>query len=686
MANKSHDEDRITNLITREIENTFKKINEGIEQFNYYYQRHMDLNDQILDKNLESQKEKMETELKKEIKKLQKNRELIKNWQLNDTIEVLVSPNKLQEHRKFVEEAMEKYKEVEKSSKMKSFSNQSIMLATLEANKHLSPEEVKVINFMDECIEEINSQIESLDAEYERVSNKKIKKNNSSSIESEKQEIENFLNNNKFHLERFEKIINFVHHKQIDPELVWKIKDDITFYLESNQEPDFVDDETLYDEIYQQGESNFTYNPKGSETNNEEEGDTISEIPEEHDSPHSNDGGITIDSKTASKHRQKSDSPTPITPVKKVVDSEITPVKNKPATPDLTSPAIVKSLKPASTPSRVSGEVAWSSAAGVAAAVSGGNDSSSESVDKNTPKTTPWTISSNSPVSQKDGSSSVLNGSKTFEKDNNDHIVKDSQQIMSDNQYNPYRNVIQASGLHETEVKLFSDERLIKIPPGIQHLIMSFSSSRGIINGREDSKILYNSNLPDPLSTSIRKPFIPKSVQNSFYQYNRILPDMSFIKPPLHLLNYQHFWNKIRANDGYTSFVNEIKSLIEQENQQGQNTAVNYTFINELQLVLFFGFYYGVTPLENLIAETLLFGLGWRPYSIKGGLSNDNPNPINPDKYYYWFRDTITREVKEQAEFSDYQVFDLSSWEIHLKRNFKLDWNLVVSQTSSVIA
>ncbi|EGV65831.1 Not3-domain-containing protein [Yamadazyma tenuis ATCC 10573] len=692
--------------LQKEIENTFKKINEGLESFNYHYERHQDLNGQVLDRNLESQKEKLETDLKREIKKLQKNRELIKNWQSNDSVEVVVTRNKLQEYRRFVEEAMEKYKEVEKSSKMKSFSNQSIMLATLEDSQHLTKEAIEVIGFLEDSIEEINQQIETLEADYEKISSRKTKKN--SSVESEKQEIETSLSRNRFHLESFEKIIDFVKQRQIDPELVVKIQDDINFYLESNQEPDFIDDEALYDEIIQQAESKYTYVPKQDENtlqdiienyNNESNGQAASGTTQ---NSNANAPAATIPtSKKQPQIASKSKSPTPITPTKKSVEAT-TPIKNRGSTPDID---IVQKLKPAATPSKVSGEVAWSSVARVNAAVAGISaapssvESERASLVNNGSNNSSKKTTNDSSVSLESGitdDTSVhnleFNGSL-----NKSEITNELLNTQSEDPIFPYVKVLVNSGLSSSELKVCSDYNLTKVPPGIQSLILSFTSTRNIKSSDEHSdyneqgKLLHSSPDSDQLFLPIRKPYIPIGVQNSYYQHTSPFTHTQFVKPPLHLLTYQNTWDKIRATGSYDLFVSDILGLIENQKNAvlaGQ-ASMNMAVVNELMMAFFYGFFYGLTPLENLLAESKLFQLGWKPYTIKAvnQLLLQTPGSLNSDKYYYWVRNMkSTTGTQEQIEFGDYQIFDLSSWEIHLKLGFRLDNSLAESNPMPVLA
>lgn len=656
----------------------------------------------MLDRNLESQKEKLETDLKREIKKLQKNRELIKNWQLNDTVEVVVTRNKLQEYRRLVEEAMEKYKEVEKSSKMKSFSNQSIMLASLEESQHLSQEAIEVINFIDESRQELDQQIENLESEYEKISGKKTKKN--SAVESEKQEIENFLSKDRFHLESFERIIDFIKNKQINPELVVKIKDDITFFLESNQEPDFIDDETLYDEIFQQAESNYTYVPKESQNTLQELVESNSQEANGHVSTNgatavsnsssaSSTNNNTNNTATGSNKRSQSrtKSPTPNTPTKKSHEA-VTPVKVRQSTPDID---IVQRLKPAATPSKVTGEVAWSSVAGVNAAVAGAGAPSSAESDKATIVTN-LNATNDSTTSLE----SEIPDNSRIEKAILENIPLVNNVPVDDPNY-AYSKVLEFSGLAPIEFKLFTDSELTRVPPGIQHLVLSFNASRNIKleNDSNDTnsqgKLLFNGPAINSLATPMLKPYLPKGIQNSFYQYNGNTKE-SYIRPPLHLMNYQGYWNRIRFNGSYDDLVNDIKGLIEQLHQSVQlNPAIqpNMNIINELVMVLFYGFYYGLTPLENMIAENKLIMLGWKPYTVKTAnqfikASLPNNSGLNPDKYHYWIRNLSHKigEVPDESEVADYQIFDLNTWDIHIKLGFKLDSSLAESNPMTVVA
>src|SRR5690242_19784308 len=79
--------------LQQEIDKTFKKVDEGIEEFNSIY-------DKIYSSQNASQKDKLEEHLKREIKKLQKHRDQIKSWAAGNDIK---DKNPLLEQRKRIE-------------------------------------------------------------------------------------------------------------------------------------------------------------------------------------------------------------------------------------------------------------------------------------------------------------------------------------------------------------------------------------------------------------------------------------------------------------------------------------------------------------------------------------------------------------------------------------------------------
>ena len=90
-------------LLLGEIEKTLKKVNEGVEAFEDVWQKLSNAQNRIHVQTATNvnQKEKYESELKKEIKKLQRLREQIKTWQSSNDIK---DKKPLQEARKSIEQ------------------------------------------------------------------------------------------------------------------------------------------------------------------------------------------------------------------------------------------------------------------------------------------------------------------------------------------------------------------------------------------------------------------------------------------------------------------------------------------------------------------------------------------------------------------------------------------------------
>ena len=79
--------------ITQEIDKTFKKVDEGIELFE-------EIHSKIYSSTNAAQKEKLEDNLKREIKKLQRSRDAIKSWAAGNEVK---DKTQLLEYRKKIE-------------------------------------------------------------------------------------------------------------------------------------------------------------------------------------------------------------------------------------------------------------------------------------------------------------------------------------------------------------------------------------------------------------------------------------------------------------------------------------------------------------------------------------------------------------------------------------------------------
>ncbi|ETN99801.1 hypothetical protein RFI_37666 [Reticulomyxa filosa] len=99
-----------------EIERTLKKVQEGLDEYDKIW-------DRVEDASTINQKEKHEGDLKKEIKRLQRYRELIKSWISNDAYK---DKTILKNAKRQIEIRMESFKKCEKETKTKAFSKEAL--------------------------------------------------------------------------------------------------------------------------------------------------------------------------------------------------------------------------------------------------------------------------------------------------------------------------------------------------------------------------------------------------------------------------------------------------------------------------------------------------------------------------------------------------------------------------------
>lgn len=211
----------------------FKKITEGLEVFDLYHERH-----EVAPNP--SAKDKLENDLKREVKKLQKLREQIKVWQAQSEVK---DKERLLEYRRSVEVAMEKYKVVEKGSKVKAYSNMS-----LKAGGELDPEEqekLETVQFVQDAIDELEHQYEAADAELEKINAKKPKKGGAAI----KEELKEIQQRYRWHQQQLELALRLLENGELDYTDVQGVKEELEYFLQNNRSVDFVDNEYIYESL-----------------------------------------------------------------------------------------------------------------------------------------------------------------------------------------------------------------------------------------------------------------------------------------------------------------------------------------------------------------------------------------------------------------------------------------------------
>ncbi|XPS95527.1 general negative regulator of transcription subunit 5 [Ascochyta lentis] len=224
--------------LQQEIDKCFKKVAEGVATFESIY-------DKIIQTSNPSQKEKLEDQLKKEIKKLQRSRDQIKTWAAMSEIK---DKKPLLDHRKLIETQMERFKAVEKEMKTKAYSKEGLSLASKIDPK--DRERMEMVEFLQHMNEELEQQVEKIEADVEimHASMKKGKKSDNAKAERIA-ELEDASERHKWHQGKLDLLQRALENSNVDTEQVKEIEDSIKYYVEENQNPDFMEDDTIYDDF-----------------------------------------------------------------------------------------------------------------------------------------------------------------------------------------------------------------------------------------------------------------------------------------------------------------------------------------------------------------------------------------------------------------------------------------------------
>ncbi|XP_066250250.1 CCR4-NOT transcription complex subunit 3 [Euwallacea similis] len=225
-----------TRKLQGEIERCLKKVTEGVETFEDIWQK-------VHNATNSNQKEKYEADLKKEIKKLQRLRDQIKSWIASAEIK---DKSILMENRKLIETQMERFKVVERETKTKAYSKEG-----LGAAQKLDPaqkEKEEMQHWLSTSIDELSIQTDSFESEIEQLLSKGKKK-----LDKDKQErmdeLKSRLERHRFHIQKLEALLRMLVNESVEVKQIKPIKDNVDYYIESWKDPDFEDNEFIYDDI-----------------------------------------------------------------------------------------------------------------------------------------------------------------------------------------------------------------------------------------------------------------------------------------------------------------------------------------------------------------------------------------------------------------------------------------------------
>lgn len=145
---------------------------------------------------------------------------------------------------------MEKFKAVEKEMKTKAYSKEGLM-ASIRLDP-MAQKKADLQNFLSDCTSELDRQIEACEAEAESLTVHLRKGKKDSSKADRVAEVERQVERHKWHQGRLELIMRLLENGKLDTEQVERVRDEIKFYVYSNQDVDFqdYDNDTIYDDLY----------------------------------------------------------------------------------------------------------------------------------------------------------------------------------------------------------------------------------------------------------------------------------------------------------------------------------------------------------------------------------------------------------------------------------------------------
>lgn len=142
---------------------------------------------------------------------------------------------------------MEKFKAVEKEMKTKAYSKEGLQLASKLDPK--DKEKLEMVEFLQHMNELLDLQVERTEAEVEamQATTKKGKKGTTNAERIS--ELEESVERHKWHMGKLELLQRALQNGNVETEQVKDVEEGIRYYVESNQEPDFMEDDTIYDDL-----------------------------------------------------------------------------------------------------------------------------------------------------------------------------------------------------------------------------------------------------------------------------------------------------------------------------------------------------------------------------------------------------------------------------------------------------
>jgi len=221
--------------LQKEIENVLKKVDDGLNEFEDYWEQAMGAGNG-------PQKERLGEELKKSINKLQRLRAQIREW-IGQGVQIHLK-DKLEDARKKIENDMQRFKEFERELKTKAFS--TCALARQDELELGEAEKIKYQDWLSATIQTLNDQKDQFDADIEILDKKKHPSADDKTRQAQMKEV---LERHRWHIKKLEQVLRGVDNDMLDLTELAVVRETVDIYLETHNDPDCYHDEALYDTL-----------------------------------------------------------------------------------------------------------------------------------------------------------------------------------------------------------------------------------------------------------------------------------------------------------------------------------------------------------------------------------------------------------------------------------------------------
>ena len=268
----------------------------------------------------------------------------------------------------YVMQEMEKFKAVEKEMKTKAFSKTG-----LSAAAKLDPKErekLEACQFLSEMVDSLERQIETLEAEEEALQ-ATVKKGKKDIGKSDRlSEITRLTERHKWHQGKLELLLRALENGNVETEQVNDLKESIQYYVDENQTVEFMEDDTIYDDLnLEQEEGVWGINNDGDRLSSQDTQSVADDLPETADGrgpnigPGKSKASSISDPSTSTARRPSNQLKSPL-PALATLHTSL---------PSTSNGTTNNAMKPAPLPTRAPGETLKYASAAAAAAASDKN-------------------------------------------------------------------------------------------------------------------------------------------------------------------------------------------------------------------------------------------------------------------------------------------------------------------------